>query len=99
MKAGNDRSHAQALAQEYITKLVHESAPASYLPVLASVMQAPLLPLALKVHFLYVQPSQVCVMYKATQKQLCRDRNYLLQEGHILVCNCRVLHRATCKHS
>ena len=51
MKAGNDRSHAQALAQEYMTKLVHESAPASYLPMLASLVQAPLLPLALKVPF------------------------------------------------
>ena len=49
MKAGNDRSQAQALAQEYMTKLVHESAPASYLPMLASMVQAPLLPLALKV--------------------------------------------------
>ena len=49
MKAGNDRSQAQAMAQEYITKLVHESAPASYLPMLASMVQAPSLPVALKV--------------------------------------------------
>ena len=56
MKAGNDRSHAQSLVQEYMTKLVRESAPASYLPMLASLVQAPLLPLALKVQFLSVQP-------------------------------------------
>lgn len=56
MKAGNDRSHAEALTQEYMTKLVNESAPASYLPMLASLVQAPLLPLPLKVQPLFVHP-------------------------------------------
>lgn len=55
MKAGNDRSHAEAMTQEYMTKLVNESAPASYLPMLASLVQAPLLPLPLKVQSLFLQ--------------------------------------------
>ena len=49
MKAGDDRTHAHALAQEYMTKLVHGSAPALYLPLLAHLVQTPQLPSALKV--------------------------------------------------
>lgn len=54
MKAGNDRGQAEALTQEFMTKLVNESAPASYLPMLAFLVQAPLLPLPLKVQSLFV---------------------------------------------
>ena len=49
MKAGNESAHAHALAQEYMTKLVHESAPASYLPMLAELVQTPTQPVPLQV--------------------------------------------------
>lgn len=49
MKADNESAHAHALAQEYMTKLVHESAPASYLPMLADMVQTATLPVPIQV--------------------------------------------------
>ena len=49
MQAGNECHQAKALAQEYVDKLLHDTAPASYLPMLACVVQTPALPLPFKV--------------------------------------------------
>ncbi len=51
MQAGKDSSQAAALAQEYMDKLLDESAPASYLPMLASLAKTTALPVAIRVCF------------------------------------------------
>ncbi|KAL0027210.1 hypothetical protein WJX77_003862 [Trebouxia sp. C0004] len=49
MQAGKESSQAAALAQEYMDKLLDESAPASYLPMLASLAKTTSLPVAIRV--------------------------------------------------
>ena len=49
MQAGNESHQAEALAQEYMIKLLHSSSPASYLPMLARMAEAPGFPVAFKV--------------------------------------------------
>lgn len=51
MQAGKASSQAAALAQEYMDKLLDESAPASYLPMLASLAKTTALPVAIRVCF------------------------------------------------
>lgn len=51
MQAGKESSRAAALAQEYMDKLLDESAPASYLPMLASLAKTTALPVAIRVCF------------------------------------------------
>ena len=51
MQAGKESSQAAALAQEYMDKLLEESAPASYLPMLASLVKTAALPVAIRVCF------------------------------------------------
>ena len=52
MQAGKESSQAAALAQEYMDKLLDESAPASYLPMLARLARTCALPVAIRVCFL-----------------------------------------------
>ncbi|KAL0030024.1 hypothetical protein WJX79_001712 [Trebouxia sp. C0005] len=49
MQAGKESSQAAALAQEYMDKLLDESAPASYLPMLARLARTCALPVAIRV--------------------------------------------------
>ena len=49
MQAGKDSSQTTALAQEYMDKLLDESAPASYLPMLAKLAKTTALPVAIRV--------------------------------------------------
>ncbi|KAA6412940.1 MAG: hypothetical protein FRX49_13761, partial [Trebouxia sp. A1-2] len=48
MQAGKESSQAAALAQEYMDKLLDESAPASYLPMLARLARTCALPVAIR---------------------------------------------------
>ncbi len=68
MQAGKESSQAAALAQEYMDKLLDESAPASYLPMLVSLAKTTALPVAIRVCFPLVVRN-VCLdtcMAKAT---------------------------------
>lgn len=49
MQAGHESNQADVLAQEYIEELLQRSVPATYLPLLINVLQAPALPLAVQV--------------------------------------------------
>ncbi len=51
MQAGKESSQAAALAQEYVNKLLDESAPASYLPMLAKLAKTTAQPVAIRVCF------------------------------------------------
>ena len=51
MQAGKESSQAAALAQEYMDKLLDESAPASYLLMLASLAKTTSLPVPIRVCF------------------------------------------------
>ena len=49
MQAKDENQHMEELAQEYLEKLLQESAPASYLPMLAALAQEPALPVYIRV--------------------------------------------------
>ncbi len=51
MQAGKESSQAAALAQEYMDELLDESAPASYLPMLARLARTNALPVVIRVCF------------------------------------------------
>ena len=51
MQAGKKSNQAAAVAQEYMDKLLHDSAPASYLPMLATMATNVVLPLPVRVCF------------------------------------------------
>ena len=52
MQAGKKNNQAAAVAQEYMDKLMHDSAPASYLPMLATMAKSVALPLPVRVCFM-----------------------------------------------
>lgn len=52
MQAGRKSTQAAAVAQEYMDKLLQDSAPASYLPMLATTAKNVLLPLPVRVGFI-----------------------------------------------
>ena len=58
MQAGKQSNQAAAAAQEYMDKLLHDSAPASYLPMLASMAKNAAVPLLVR----------VCIMSQGTQQ-------------------------------
>lgn len=51
MQGGKESSQAAAVAQEYMDKLLAESAPASYLPMLARLAKTTALPVPIRVCF------------------------------------------------
>ena len=53
MQAGKKSNQAAAVAQEYMDKLLHDSAPASYLPTLATMVETVALPLPVRVCFIF----------------------------------------------
>ena len=55
MQARDEKQHMEALAQEYLDKLLQESAPASYLPMLAGLVRASDLPLQIRVSSMFLK--------------------------------------------